>query len=101
MRGLKSVFCCYYSHFFHVASLADAWIKIEQVKTVQNAGKVASLADAWIKIPILAAVIVVILVASLADAWIKIFYTAVLQHNGLSSHPSRMRGLKSDWAHSK
>ena len=61
---------------FAVASLADAWIKIDIVIANVLDIIVASLADAWIKIDIVIANVLDIIVASLADAWIKICSSA-------------------------
>ena len=64
----------------------EAWVEQRSV---------ASLADAWIKINTGREADVDWTVASLADAWIKI--KAVLDNmpDAVQSHPSRMRGLKS------
>ena len=56
---------------------------------------VASLADAWIKIQLCPYLPAPYLVASLADAWIKMARKRK-ETGGERSHPSRMRGLKSD-----
>ena len=63
----------------------EAWVEQRSV---------ASLADAWIKINTGREADVDWTVASLADAWIKI--KAVLDNmpDAVQSHPSRMRGLK-------
>ena len=61
---------------------------------------VASLADAWIKIQLCPYLPAPYLVASLADAWIKMARKRK-ETGGKRLHPSRMCGLKSDWAHSK
>ena len=55
---------------------------------------VASLADAWIKIQLCPYLPAPYLVASLADAWIKMVRKRK-ETEGERSHPSRMRGLKS------
>ena len=54
---------------------------------------VASLADAWIKIQKVSEKLWMFYVASLADAWIKIKYAGCMEVF-IKSHPSRMRGLK-------
>ena len=54
---------------------------------------VASLADAWIKIQLCPYLPAPYLVASLADAWIKMVRKRK-ETEGERSHPSRMRGLK-------
>ena len=54
---------------------------------------VASLADAWIKIQLCPYLPAPYLVASLADAWIKMARKRK-ETGGERSHPSRMRGLK-------
>ena len=56
---------------FAVASLADAWIKIDIVIANVRDIIVASLADAWIKMLSASLPHLLHAVASLADAWIK------------------------------
>ena len=56
---------------FAVASLADAWIKIDIVIANVLDIIVASLADAWIKMLSASLPHLLHAVASLADAWIK------------------------------
>ena len=78
---------------FAVASLADAWIKMESSCSILDLFHVASLADAWIKIQLCPYLPAPYLVASLADAWIKM--ARKRKETGVErSHPSRMRGLK-------
>ncbi len=55
---------------------------------------VASLTDAWIETITLNAVDIREKVASLTDAWIETSELMRVVRTALSSHPSRMRGLK-------
>ena len=66
---------------FAVASLADAWIKIDIVIANVLDIIVASLADAWIKMLSASLPHLLHAVASLADAWIKMEQQKVYLNN--------------------
>ena len=76
-----------------VAPLAGAWIEINKTDTDHSALYVAPLAGAWIEIDHREGGRMGDQVAPLAGAWIEIPCSRVTR-SLLTSHPSRVRGLK-------
>ena len=77
-----------------VAPLAGAWIEIRSPRLPFSLSVVAPLAGAWIEIFRMASMSILGDVAPLAGAWIEIVLYARRKFDWITSHPSRVRGLK-------
>ena len=93
VRGLKFIIPVHLQAERLVAPLAGAWIEIHlSPRSIIYPG-VAPLAGAWIEISGIFNAMFPFLVAPLAGAWIEIACSVAVT-SSMSSHPSRVRGLK-------
>ena len=94
MRGLKfaNVYQC--RVIMLVAPFTGAWIEISKKTSFQGAASVAPFTGAWIEIFEMAALDAMHSVAPFTGAWIEMTEWGGRPSASVTSHPSRVRGLK-------